>query len=154
LNHLEERRIVREEHIEGVQSFTLEECLLIASKFDSDEAEAHLELLEQLKPDGLEVLPVSTETGQGLEELRQTVYEKLKIVRIYSKVPGREPDMDAPFVMDRGGTVMEFAEQVHKELAQHLKTARVWGSAKFDGAAVAQDHVLQDQDVVELRAER
>ena len=31
-----------------------------------------------------------------------------------------------------------------------LKSAKVWGSAQFDGQTVKRDHVLQDKDVVEL----
>jgi len=32
-----------------------------------------------------------------------------------------------------------------------IKTARVWGSAAFDGQSVGRDHVLSDGDLVELR---
>jgi ribosome-interacting GTPase 1 len=54
--------------------------------------------------------------------------------------------------MRRGGTIEEFATQVHQEIASDLKTSRVWGSADFDGQMVGRDYVLQDGDVVELRA--
>ena len=37
-----------------------------------------------------------------------------------------------------------------KEVAERLRYARIWGSAKFDGQRVDRDHVLADRDVVEL----
>jgi ribosome-interacting GTPase 1 len=40
---------------------------------------------------------------------------------------------------------------VHKDFYDNLKSARVWGSGDFDGQMVSRDHVLQDEDVVELK---
>jgi len=154
IDHLYDRRILRDEHIEGVRGFTPGECILVANKLDKAGASEHVELLRALKPDDLELVEISVETGEGLENLRRRIFEKLELVRVYSKVPGEDPDMEAPFVMKRGSTVLEFAEQVHKEIARNLKTARIWGSAKYDGASVPRDHVLEDGDIVELRADR
>jgi hypothetical protein len=47
--------------------------------------------------------------------------------------------------------VEEFAGGVHRDFFENLKSARVWGSAAYDGQMVSRDHVLQDGDVVELR---
>ena len=59
-------------------------------------------------------------------------------------------DLTAPFTISEGGTVLDFAEKVHSDLAESLKAAKVWGSAQFDGQTVKRDHVLRDEDVVEL----
>jgi ribosome-interacting GTPase 1 len=45
----------------------------------------------------------------------------------------------------------DFAGKVHKDFAQKLKSARVWGTAVFDGQLVQRDYVLQDGDIVELQ---
>ena len=79
------------------------------------------------------------------------MFDRLGIMRIYSKRPGQKPDLDAPFVMHRGGTVEEFAGKVHQDFLHDLKSARVWGSAEHDGQMVSRDHVLEDGDIVELR---
>ena len=50
------------------------------------------------------------------------------------------------------GTVAEFATVVHRDFADKLKTARVWGTGVFDGQTVTRDHLLHDKDVVELHA--
>jgi hypothetical protein len=72
-------------------------------------------------------------------------------MRIYSKPPGRGPNLESPFVLPLGSTVEQFAGRVHKDFLEQLKAARVWGQGVFDGQFVGRDHVLHDGDVVELR---
>jgi hypothetical protein len=52
----------------------------------------------------------------------------------------------------RGDTVLDVARLVHKEIAESLKFARVWGSGRFDGQQVGADHPLVDKDIVELHS--
>jgi ribosome-interacting GTPase 1 len=49
-----------------------------------------------------------------------------------------------------GDTVLDVARLVHKEIAESLKFARVWGSGQFDGQQVGADHPVADGDIVEL----
>jgi ribosome-interacting GTPase 1 len=60
--------------------------------------------------------------------------------------------MQAPFVMKKGSTVADLALKVHRDFSENLKSARMWGSGVFDGQPVGREHVLQDGDIVELRA--
>ena len=60
--------------------------------------------------------------------------------------------MESPFTIPVGGTVAQLAEHVHREVAEKLKSARVWGTGVHDGQSVTRDHVLHDGDVVELHA--
>ena len=125
--------------------------IVVANKAD-DEASAELfqlfcELLEQ----EWHCIPVSAATGRNFELLKQEVFDALNIMRVYSKPPGKPPDLNAPYVARKGITVQEFAAKVHKDFVENLSTARVWGSSEFDGQMVPRDHVLQDGDVVELR---
>ena len=94
--------------------------------------------------------PISAERGDGLEQLKALLFELLGAIRIYGKMPGKPADMTAPFTVPIGGTIWDFAERVHADFAEGLKSAKVWGSAAFDGQTVKRDHVLQDKDVVEL----
>ncbi len=93
---------------------------------------------------------VSAQTGEDMERLRGEIYSALEIIRIYTKKPGHEPDMQQPYVIRRGSTLLEFAQTVHKDFVENLKFARVWGHTKFDGMKVTRDYVLKDRDVVEL----
>ena len=82
--------------------------------------------------------------------MRTRLFRLLGVIRVYAKQPGKPADMTAPFTIPTAGTVLDFAEQVHPDLAESLKSAKVWGSAQFDGQTVKRDHVLHDKDVVEL----
>lgn len=125
--------------------------LLVGTRADLPAAGGNAEALTELFDAGIPLLSVSTETGEGIEELRGKTYAMLDMMRVYGKAPGKEPDMSSPFVLPLQGTLEDFARLVHRDLAEKLKTARLWGrSAKFDGQVVPRGHVLADGDVVEL----
>jgi len=123
--------------------------LVIANKADHAEAQENLEVLKELMPD-FSFLEVSI-NGMGMEELKEKLYELLGVIRVYGKAADRPADMERPFILKKGGTVLDFAGQVHKDFPKNLKSALVWGSSKFDGQAVARDYVLEDGDIVELQ---
>jgi ribosome-interacting GTPase 1 len=126
--------------------------LVLANKNDDETSDENFEILCELLEDDWPLLPVSATTGRNLERMKRVVFERLEIIRVYSKAPGKKPDLDAPFVLKKGSTVGEFAGKVHQDFGKKLKSARVWGSAAlYDGQMVRRDHVLQDGDVVELR---
>src|SRR5437016_14367951 len=93
---------------------------------------------------------VDAESGDGLEEVRTALYRILNVIRVYSKRPGKPADMESPFTPRAGSTVAQMAELVHRDFADKLKSARIWGTDVFDGQTVTRDHVLHDRDVVEL----
>lgn len=124
--------------------------LLVANKNDNEAADIRLELAKESLGDAFPMLLISAEHGRGLEELRQAIYDMLGVMRIYTKQPGKPPDMTSPFTCPIGSSVSEFAGHVHKDFEENLKSARVWGSGAFDGQTIGRDHVLKDKDVVEL----
>jgi ribosome-interacting GTPase 1 len=93
---------------------------------------------------------VSATTGWNLGEIGSLLFRQLRIVRVYTKVPGRPPDRNRPFTLRSGQTVEDVARFVHKDLARSLKYARLWGKSGFDGQHVGREHPLADGDVVEL----
>jgi ribosome-interacting GTPase 1 len=127
--------------------------LVVANKVDSAGAAENLEFLREIVGDDFEIVSVSATTGEGLPAMKQRVFEFLKIVRIYSKIPGHKPDMKRPFVVNKGSTVLDVARKIHREFGDHMKFARVWGSGKFDGQVVERDHVVEDGDVLEIHVD-
>jgi ribosome-interacting GTPase 1 len=93
---------------------------------------------------------ISAREGRGLEEFKRTIYEALNIIRVYTKTPGSKADLTDPMVLEKGSTLEEAAEALHKDFYQNLKYAVVWGSGKYDGQRVSKGHVLQDGDIVEF----
>jgi hypothetical protein len=125
--------------------------VVAVNKVDDEASDADYEVLRELLGDRFSLVPASATMGRHLDRLRRAVFEQLHIVRVYAKPPGKEPDMDTPFVLKEGSTVAEFAAKVHRDFVTQLKTARIWGSGLRDGQMVGRDHVLEDRDVVELR---
>jgi uncharacterized protein len=96
--------------------------------------------------------PVSAERGDGLDLLRPLLFRELRRIRVYAKEPGHKADLASPFVLPEGATVHDLAVRVHKEVADALRFARIWGNARFDGQQVDRHHLLSDCDVVEIHA--
>lgn len=124
--------------------------LLIANKSDLDPDPEEVEILEELLGLRFPTLTMSAKTGDGLNELGSFLFDALEIVRVYTKSPGKKADSDKPFTVRRGGTVHDVARLVHRDLAESLKFARMWGAQVFDGQQVGPDHRVSDGDIVEL----
>jgi hypothetical protein len=95
-------------------------------------------------------ISISALKKENLEELKRAIFELSGIIRVYSKPPGKEPDLSKPFTIPSGSTILELASFIHKDFIFNLKYARIWGSAKFDGQRVEKNHFLKDRDIVEL----
>ncbi len=126
--------------------------VLIANKSDLDPDPEEVEVLEELLGLRFPAITVSAETGDGLDEIGPFLFRALQIVRVYTKSPGKKADTDRPFTVRRGDTIHDVASLVHKDIAEGLKFARMWGADVFDGQQVGPDHRVSDGDLVELHA--
>ena len=126
--------------------------LLAANKLDAPGAADRLDMVREMFGSCFPIHALDAESGTGLEDLRTAIYQFLKVIRVYTKRPGKPADMDSPFTCPVGSTIAQMAELVHRDLAEKLKSARIWGAGVFDGQTVTRDHVLHDKDVVELHA--
>ncbi|MBE0572780.1 MAG: 50S ribosome-binding GTPase [Ignavibacteriaceae bacterium] len=124
--------------------------LVIVNKDDDDLFDEDFEVFKELTEIDLPLLPISVTNKRNLDKLKNQVFRSLGIIRIYSKPPGKEPDLSKPFILKKANTVEELAGKVHHDFIHNLKTARVWGKNVFDGQMVGKDHVLHDKDIVEL----
>lgn len=124
----------------------------IATKLDAPGAADVLEVFKEFYGGRLPVLPVSAEQDVNLAELRRTMFSMLGIIRVYSKKPGKKPDMEVPYALRRGTTVIEAAAAVHKDFAQGLRFARLWRKDHLNGQMIGRDHPLEDGDILELHA--
>ncbi len=124
--------------------------LLAANKSALPGAADRLEIVREMFAGRFPIHVLDAESGAGLEELRTAIYRMLNVIRVYGKRPGKPADMSAPFTCPAGSTVLQLAEIVHRDFADKLKSARIWGAGVFDGQTVTRDHVLHDKDVVEL----
>lgn len=124
--------------------------LLLANKIDMPGAEERLEIVRELFGQRFPIQVLSAEHGRGLEDAREAIYKFLNVIRVYTKQPGKQADMTSPYTVPAGSTLVEMAAEVHRDFAENLKSARIWGTGVFEGQSVKRDHVLHDKDVVEL----
>ncbi|MGD2269014.1 MAG: TGS domain-containing protein [Desulfobacterales bacterium] len=151
---LEENRIValrlKDRHFDH-RNVTFIPFLVLANKNDDDATAENFEIFHELLEDDWPMISVSVTTGYNLQLLRQKIVQRLDIIRVYSKSPGKKPDFTSPFVLKKGNTVADFAGKIHQDFVDRLKAARVWGTSVYDGQMVQRDYALQDGDVVELQ---
>jgi len=126
--------------------------LVLVNKSDDEELDEDFEVLCELVGEDWPLLPLSLTTKRYINRMKQAVFQALNIIRVYAKPVGQEIDRSAPFVMRRGGTVEEFAGKVHRDFLENFQYARIWGHGVYDGQMVGRDHVLHDEDIVELHA--
>jgi ribosome-interacting GTPase 1 len=136
----------------GEEDFSIKhvKTLLVANKCDMPGAQERLEVVRELFGQRFSVHVISAEHGAGMEDLRNAIYRFLNVIRVYTKQPGKPPDLTSPFTCPVGSTLVEMAALVHRDFAEKLKSARIWGTDVFDGQTVKRDHVLHDKDIVEL----
>ena len=114
------------------------------------DCDARLELFTELVPNRFETVKVEFDDEDSRENLRNTIYESLGMIRVYTKSLGKPADYKDPYTIPVNGTVEEVALQVHRELAEKLKFAKVWGESAHDGQSVGREHHLCDKDLIEL----
>lgn len=93
-----------------------------------------------------EALRISAEKEIGLEELREAIWERLGLVRVYLNKPGRGVDREAPFILKQGQTLEDILEKIGSEFAEGKKEAKIWGpGARFPGQKVSLTTKVQDE---------
>ena len=74
------------------------------------------------------------------------------MIRVYTKPQGQIPDYEEPVILhSENPTVEEFCNRLHKSIMLEFNFAWVWGkSAKHQPQRCGKDHVLQDEDIVQI----
>ena len=149
--------IAREVHGDGVdenssstESSSIKPALIVANQIDVPNASDRLEILSEFYGETFEIYPLSAATGEGREHLEKAIYDKLEILRVYTKTPGKRVDRDDPIVLPMGSTVIDAAMRLHRDFAANLKFARVWGVNWHDGQSVSRDDHVHDGDILEF----
>lgn len=122
-------------------------ALTIINKIDLATENQVIEVMEKLKAD----LAISAKDKIYIEQLKELIFEKLDLIRVYLKEPGKEPDMNVPLIVHRKSKVRDVCNKLHKEFVDKFKFCRIWGkSSKFPGQKLMLDHTLKDRDVLEI----
>jgi uncharacterized protein len=121
--------------------------ILIVNKIDLC-SQPDYKKLEELKPD----LMISAKNNLGTDEFKDLIYNKVGLMNIYLKEPGKDPDLKEPLVIRSNSTIKNLCEKLHKDFVTKFKFIRLWGSsAKFPGQRLLKmNHILKNNDIVEI----
>jgi ribosome-interacting GTPase 1 len=131
--------------VEGNRAFI--PCIYLLNKIDQISVE-ELDIIYRIP----HTVPISAHHKWNFDDLLEKMWSYLNLVRIYTKPKGQLPDYAAPVILryDRK-TVEEFCNKLHRTLIKEFKYAVVWGtSVKHNPQRVGKDHVLNDEDVVQI----
>lgn len=121
--------------------------VVVFNKVDIADAETIKHARSIVEPD----LMISARNHEHLEELMDLIFDGLNFIRIYTKEVGKKADLEVPMIMKSPATVRDLCEKLHKDFLVKFKFVKVWGkSAKFGGQMHGLDHLLKDQDIVEI----
>ncbi|MFP4568387.1 MAG: OBG GTPase family GTP-binding protein [Candidatus Woesearchaeota archaeon] len=96
-------------------------------------------------------LLISANQDSDLVDLKELIFKRLDLIRLYMKEPGKEADLDVPLIIEKGSSVRDVCSKLHRDFVDKFKFCRVWGpSAKFPGQKLALKHKLLDEDIIEI----
>ncbi|HHF98997.1 MAG TPA: TGS domain-containing protein [Candidatus Aerophobetes bacterium] len=138
------------EEKEQEKSLFYSKIALVANKDDLPGAEERISILKEFYKERFPVIPLCTTSAFKLDNFKREIYRCLGIIRVYTKAPGKQPDMEDPVVLKKGSLVIDAARAIHKDFAKNLKYARIWGKNEFKGQKVEREHPLEEGDVLEF----
>jgi uncharacterized protein len=120
--------------------------ITVVNKLDTISLAEKGRIHKLVKPD----LFISSEDGTHIAALKELIFQRLKLMRIFMKDPGKDPDMDEPLIMHKGDTIGNVCNKLHRSIIKRFRYAKVWGSSKFPGQQLGENYMLKDNDVVQL----
>ncbi|HOL21548.1 MAG TPA: 50S ribosome-binding GTPase [bacterium] len=147
LKTLERFRIKQEDDF----TFT-KEILWIGNKIDVPVSKDIKEIFRELYGEKIQnnFIEISAKEGINIEFLPEKIFHLLKIIRVYTKIPGKPPDTDNPYTLKKDSLVIDLAEIIHKDIAKNFKYARLWREGDDKIAIAGRDYKLEDGDIVEI----
>lgn len=123
-------------------------AIVVLNKIDMAEKSQIKKAINRVKPD----ICISAEKNIGTNELKELIYRKLRIIRIYLKEFNKKADVNEPLIMWEDSTLNDLCLKLHKDFVDKFKFAKIWGSSRYPGQKIVKlSHTLQDEDVIELR---
>ena len=121
-------------------------CLYVFNKIDT----ICLEDVDKLARQQDSVV-ISCGLSLNLDYFLEELWEKLVLMRIYTKKRGQPPDFTDPLILRSGATVEHVCHSIHRSLVDTFRYALVWGtSTKYSPQRVGKSHVVSDEDVMQI----
>lgn len=121
-------------------------CLYVYNKIDG----VSLDFLDSLAREPHTVV-MSCEMDLGIQDVVDRCWKELRLIRIYTKRKGIEPDFSEALIVRSNSTVEDVCDRIHRTLKDTFKYALVWGaSARHIPQRVGLGHLVCDEDVIHI----
>ncbi|KAM0677870.1 GTP-binding protein [Binucleata daphniae] len=131
--------------IEGNRKYV--PCLYVLNKIDKISVN-ELDMIYRIP----HAVPVCAHLKWNFDDLLEMCWDYLSLIRIYPKPRALAIDYKEPVILKREKrSIEDFCNAIHRNIMQKFKYALVWGtSVKHTPQKVGKDHVLNDEDVVQI----
>ncbi|XP_013772625.1 GTP-binding protein 128up-like [Limulus polyphemus] len=131
--------------IEGNRIYT--PCIYVLNKIDQISIQ-ELDIIYRIP----HCVPISAHHKWNFDDLLEMTWDYLKLIRIYTKPKGQLPDYESPVILSQERrSVEDFCNKLHRSIIKEFKYALAWGSSvKHNPQKVGKDHILNDEDVVQI----
>lgn len=113
--------------------------MFVANKIDL------LEKKNEIEFDSQKVVLISAEKSINLDFLREEIWKRLKLVRIYLVKPDEEPNFEDPIIMKSGETLEDVIVKLGTRISENTTRAKIWGTgSKFQAQEVSLSMQVQE----------
>lgn len=121
--------------------------VFVVNKIDLPHRKADVEKLRQYGT----VVPVSASADIGIEELKEAVYQSLKLIRVYLREKSGIIDRERPLVLREGIVVREVVRKISREMLESFRYAIISGPQRKQAELrVGLEYELLDSDVMTI----
>ncbi|MFH1398843.1 MAG: GTPase [Candidatus Woesearchaeota archaeon] len=121
--------------------------LVVLNKIDTVSEQKLEQVKKAVKADAW----ICADKGVNMEMIKVLIWEKLGLIRVYCKQPGKRADVQDALILKQEATLKNVCDKLHRSFARKFRFARIWGSAKFPGLRInSLGYAVKDKDVVEL----
>jgi uncharacterized protein len=125
--------------------------IIVINKVDFLDSDGKRKLDAKCRAKRLDCSLICAKNKEGIEELKENIFQRMGVIRVYTKEPGKKANED-PVVLKKESTVREVAETIYKGFSKQIKETRLTGpSGKFANQRVGLNHKLKDKDVLEFK---
>ena len=125
--------------------------IIVFNKIDSLSESEKRKISATLSSKKYDFQLISAKTKEGVESLKEKLFQSFGKIRVYTKEPGKEK-AKKPIILFPDSIVKNVAEKILKGFSSKVKETRISGpSSKYPGQVVGLRHKMKDLDVVEFK---
>lgn len=103
------------------------------------------------KKENLKIFSISAKEKINIEELKNKIFESLKVIRVYPKEPRKNVDFENPVILKTNTKLIDFVKEINQDWVKKFKGAKLYEKDLKSFRFVGRDYLLKDGDVIEVK---